>query len=43
VLVLLLGISAYLLRLKEREPGEGDEGGPYTPAEGGRNRARPGR
>jgi len=43
VLVLLLGISAYLLRLKEREPGEGDEGEPYTPAEGGRNRARPGR
>jgi uncharacterized membrane protein (DUF373 family) len=36
VLVLLLGITAYLLRLKEREPGEGDEGGPYTPAEAGR-------
>ena len=30
VLVLLLGITAWLLRLKEREPGEGDDGGPYT-------------
>ena len=31
VLVLLLGITAYMLRRKEREPGEGDDSGdPYT-------------
>ena len=30
VLVLLLGITAFLLRRKEREPGEGDEGDPYS-------------
>lgn len=30
VLVLLLGITAFLLRRKEREPGEGDESDPYT-------------
>ena len=30
VLVLLLGLTAWLLRLKEREPGEGDDAGPYT-------------
>jgi uncharacterized membrane protein (DUF373 family) len=30
VLVLLLGVTAWLLRLKEREPGEGDDGGPFT-------------
>ena len=35
VLVLLLGITAWLLRLKEREPGEGDDHGPYT-ADSGR-------
>ena len=29
VLVLLLGVTALLLRRKEREPGEGDEQGPY--------------
>lgn len=34
VLVLLLGITAWLLRLKEREPGEGDDGEPFTPDEG---------
>jgi uncharacterized membrane protein (DUF373 family) len=34
VLVLLLGLTAWLLRLKEREPGEGDETGPFTPEEG---------
>ncbi|MGI8652192.1 MAG: phosphate-starvation-inducible PsiE family protein [Geodermatophilaceae bacterium] len=34
VLVLLLGLTAFLLRRKEREPGEGDEGGPYTRDEG---------
>nr|WP_275889517.1 phosphate-starvation-inducible PsiE family protein [Nakamurella flavida] len=33
-LVLVLGVTAWLLRLKEREPGEGDEGGPYTPDRG---------
>lgn len=33
-LVLLLGVTAWLLRLKEREPGEGDDTGPYTPDEG---------
>ena len=33
-LVLLLGITAWLLRLKEREPGEGDDSEPYTPDEG---------
>ena len=32
VLVLLLGITAFLLRRKEREPGEGDDShDPYTP------------
>ena len=30
VLVLLLGITALLLRRKEREPGEGDDGSPYS-------------
>jgi len=30
VLVLLLGLTAFFLRRKEREPGEGDEGSPYT-------------
>lgn len=30
VLVLLLGVTAWLLRLKEREPGEGDDNGPYA-------------
>lgn len=30
VLVLLLGITAWMLRLKEREPGEGDDSEPYT-------------
>jgi len=30
MLVLLLGITAFLLRRKEREPGEGDQAGPYT-------------
>lgn len=30
VLVLLLGLTAFLLRRKEREPGEGDAGDPYT-------------
>ncbi|MGI8628080.1 MAG: phosphate-starvation-inducible PsiE family protein [Geodermatophilaceae bacterium] len=30
VLVLLLGLTAFLLRRKEREPGEGDQGSPYT-------------
>ena len=34
VLVLLLGITAWLLRLKEREPGEGGDGEPFTPDEG---------
>lgn len=34
VLVLLLGLTAYLLRRKEREPGEGDKGSPYSPDEG---------
>ncbi len=36
VLVLLLGITAWLLRLKEREPGEGDDTGPYR-ADAGRD------
>jgi uncharacterized membrane protein (DUF373 family) len=41
VLVLLLGITAWLLRLKEREPGEGDDNGPYKPDAGRRtNRQR---
>lgn len=30
VLVLLLGLTAFLLRRKEREPGEGDDGSPYS-------------
>lgn len=30
VLVLLLGATALLLRRKEREPGEGDDRGPFT-------------
>jgi hypothetical protein len=31
VLVLLLGATAFMLRRKEREPGEGDDSGdPYT-------------
>ncbi len=30
VLVLLLGLTAFLLRRKEREPGEGEQGSPYT-------------
>lgn len=30
VLVLLLGVTAFLLRRKEREPGEGDDGSPYS-------------
>ena len=30
VLVLLVGVTTFLLRLKEREPGEGDDGGPYA-------------
>jgi uncharacterized membrane protein (DUF373 family) len=34
VLVLLLGFTAWLLRLKEREPGEGDDGEPYTADQG---------
>ena len=34
-LVFLLGLTAWLLRLKEREPGEGDDSSdPYTPDEG---------
>jgi len=40
VLVLLLGITAWLLRLKEREPGEGDDDGPYKPDAGQASRAR---
>ena len=39
-LVLVLGVTAWLLRLKEREPGEGDEGGPYTPDKGGDSEQR---
>jgi len=31
-LVLLLGAAAWLLRIKEREPGEGEDGDPYTSA-----------
>ena len=34
VLVLLLGLTAFLLRRKEREPGEGDKGSPYSPDTG---------
>ncbi len=34
VLVLLLGLTAFLLRRKEREPGEGDKGSPYSPDSG---------
>ena len=34
VLVLLLGATAWLLRIKEREPGEGDTKEPYEPADG---------
>lgn len=34
VLVLLLGLTAFLLRRKEREPGEGDDGSPYSSDEG---------
>jgi len=30
-LVLLLGVTAWLLRIKEREPGEGDASEPYEP------------
>ncbi len=41
VLVLLLGVTAYLLRLKEREPGEGDETGPYTPERAQPEQQRP--
>ena len=29
VLVLLLGVTAWLLRLKEREPDEGQDSGPH--------------
>jgi len=42
VLVLLLGITAWLLRLKEREPGEGDDQGPYK-RDGARRASRQGR
>lgn len=35
VLVLLLGGTAWLLRLKEREPDEGEEAGAEKPADGG--------
>lgn len=35
VLVLLLGATALLLRRKEREPGEGDDSGPFQPDEAG--------
>lgn len=39
VLVLLLGLTAYLLRRKEREPGEGDDSNdPYTPDKAGKAR-----
>ena len=40
VLVLLLGITAWLLRLKEREPGEGDDAGPFKPDAGRPPRSR---
>lgn len=39
VLVLLLGLTAWLLRIKEREPGEGDDSEPYTTD---KSRDRPG-
>ncbi|HOZ59546.1 MAG TPA: phosphate-starvation-inducible PsiE family protein [Nakamurella multipartita] len=35
VLVILLGATALLLRRKEREPGEGDDSGPFRPDEAG--------
>lgn len=34
VLVLFLGLTAFLLRRKEREPGEGDDGSPYSADDG---------
>lgn len=39
VLVLLLGVTAWLLRLKEREPGEGDSGEIFTPDQADRRSA----
>jgi uncharacterized membrane protein (DUF373 family) len=41
VLILLLGLTAWLLRRKEREPGEGDDSGPYTADTGQPPRDRP--
>lgn len=42
VLVLLLGATALLLRRKEREPGEGDDEGPFRADQAGEQSTAPG-